>query len=214
MRIVLCDDHCLFLEALSITLTLEGFDVAAATSSPDEAVAAVADLRPDILLIDLRFPDGDGLQTARDVLRAHPGTRVVVITASADPADLLEAERIGVAGYVRKDQRFPHIVAALRRVAEGERWFDKALLRQLVAINAQPTGRPPAVDSLTTQERVVLGCLADGQSTSEIVSRLGISHTTVRGHIQAILSKLGVHSRLQAVALLNEADASQRTVAR
>jgi two-component system, NarL family, nitrate/nitrite response regulator NarL len=204
--LVVCDDHRLFLEALSMALALEGFVVAATTSSPSDALAAVAVHRPEILLLDLRFPHGDGMVTAREVIATFPETRVVVITASAEPADLLEAERAGVAGYVRKDQRLEAIVEALRAVADGHRHFDKALLRRLVADNAQPPVARSALDRLTTQERVVLLCLADGLSTSAMVERLGIGHTTVRSHIQAILSKLGVHSRIQAVALLHEAD--------
>jgi len=206
MRIVVCDDHRLLLEALSNALALQGFTVEAATSAPSEAVAAVRLFDPDLLLIDLAFPDGDGLTAVRDLARSHPRTRVVIITGSDDPAPLLEAMKIGVAGYVRKDQHLDGIVAALRQAANGEPSIDKTLLRRLgSATNGHPRDRP-VVERLTHQERVVLGCLADGLETLEIVSRLGISNSTVRSHIQSILSKLGVHTRLQAVALLNERD--------
>jgi two-component system nitrate/nitrite response regulator NarL len=204
MRIVLCDDHRLLLEALSNALALQGFTVEAATSVPAEAVTAVKLFDPDLLLIDLAFPDGDGLAAAREVLRSRPRTRVVIITGSDDPAPLLEAMKIGVAGYIRKDQRLDGIVAALHQAATGEPSIDKTLLRRLGSLAADQTKQRPAVERLTHQERVVLSCLADGLQTSEIVSRLGISNSTVRSHIQSILTKLGVHSRLQAVALLNE----------
>jgi two-component system nitrate/nitrite response regulator NarL len=204
MRIVVCDDHRLLLEALSTALALQGFTVEAATTDPADAVAAVKLYDPDLLLIDLGFPDGNGLEAARELARSHPRTRVVIITGSDDPAPLLKAMQIGVAGYVRKDLRLDGIVAALRQAAEGVLPIDRALVRRLSSV-AEPLTRPsPAFDLLTGQERVVLGCLVDGLRTSEIVSRLGISNSTVRSHIQAILYKLGVHSRLQAVALLNE----------
>jgi two-component system, NarL family, nitrate/nitrite response regulator NarL len=213
MRIVLCDDHRLLLEALSKALGSQGFTVEAATSRPADAVAAVKLFDPDLLLIDLGFPEGDGLTAAREVARSHPRTRVVVLTGSDDLAPLREAMRIGVAGYVRKDQRLSGIVQALRQAADGESSIDKALLRRLGSPAAEPTKQPHVLDRLTQQETVVLGCLADGLQTSEIVKRLGIRNSTVRSHIQAILSKLGVHSRLQAVALLNETDRPSRAVA-
>ena len=213
MRIVLCDDHRLLLEALSKALGSQGFTVEAATSNPADAVAAVKLFDPDLLLIDLGFPEGDGLTAAREVARSHPRTRVVVLTGSDEVAPLREAMKIGVAGYVRKDQRLGGIVQALRQAAHGESSIDKTLLRRLGSTAAAPTKQPQLLDRLTQQEKVVLGCLADGLQTSEIVKRLGIRNSTVRSHIQAILSKLGVHTRLQAVALLNETDRRTRAVA-
>ncbi len=214
MRIVLCDDHRLLLEALSKALGSQGFTVEAATSRPADAVAAVELFDPDLLLIDLGFPEGDGLSAAREVVRSHPRTRVVVLTGSDELAPLREAMRIGVAGYVRKDQRLSGIVQALRQAADGESSIDKSLLRRLGSAAAGPSKQAHVLDRLTQQEWVVLGCLAEGLQTSEIVTRLGIRNSTVRSHIQAILSKLGVHSRLQAVALLNETSRPSRAVAK
>lgn len=209
MRIVVCDDDRLLLESLSRALALKGFTVEAATSAPREAVAAVRRFRPDVLLIDLGFPDGHGLDAAREVKAGYPETRVVILTASEDPVSLLEADRLGLAGYVGKDQRLDGIAEALRRAAQGKGRVDRALLRRLGGTGTRAAGQLSVLDKLTAQEHVVLGCLGDGLSTSEIVARLGISHTTVRSHIQAILAKLGVHSRLQAVALLRDEDGSR-----
>ena len=212
MRIVVCDDNRLLLEALSNALALQGFTVEAATSAPGEAIAAVRLYDPDILLIDLGFPGADGLSAAREVARYHPRTRVVIITGWDDPAPLLEAMRIGVAGYVRKDQRLDGIVAALRRAAEGETAIDKTLLRRLTSATRDRTPGARRSPDSPSRNASFSGYLADGLQTSEIVSRLGISTSTVRSHIQAILSKLGVHTRLQAVAVFNETDLSQRAV--
>jgi DNA-binding NarL/FixJ family response regulator len=206
VRIVVCDDDRLLVESLAHALELKGFTVEAVTSTPHEAVAAVRHLRPDVLLIDLGFPEGSGLDAAREVRRTYPGTRVVILTASEDPASLLEADKLGLAGYVGKDQRLDGIVEALRRAAEGVGRVDRAQLRRLEGTRDRAAGQRSVLDKLTAQEQVVLGCLGDGLSTSEIVARLGISHTTVRSHIQAILAKLGVHSRLQAVAVLRDGD--------
>jgi DNA-binding NarL/FixJ family response regulator len=212
MRIVVCDDERLLLESLSRALELKGFTVAAATSAPREAVAAVQRLRPDVLLIDLGFPDGDGLDAAREVRRKYPETQVVILTASQDRAPVFEAVKLGLAGYVGKDQRLDGIVEALRRAGQGDGRVDRALLRRVSGTSVRVAGQVSVLEKLTTQERVVLGCLAEGLYTPEIVARLGISPTTVRSHIQAIFAKLGVHSRLQAVAALRNAEGSRRAV--
>lgn len=204
MRIVVCDDDRLLLEALSRALEIKGFTVEATASTSREAVDAVERLRPDVLLIDLGLPDGDGLTAAREVSRRHPETRVVILTASDDPVAVVEADKLGLAGYVGKDVRLDAVVEALQRAAQGEGQVDRAMLRRLSGSRASQDAEPSSLDKLTAQERVVLGCLADGLSTSEIVAKLGISHTTVRSHIQAILDKLGVHSRIQAVAVLRD----------
>jgi DNA-binding NarL/FixJ family response regulator len=210
VRIVVCDDHRLLLEALSHALATRGFTIEAATSSPAEAVAAVKLYDPDLLLVDLSFPDGNGLDAAREVIAHHPRTRVVVLTGSDDPVRALEAARIGVAGYIRKDQRLAAIVDALGRAASDEPWIDARLLRRLRSAVSTPPAHRSRVDELTPQERVVLGMLQEGLSTAEIVRRMGIGNSTVRSHIQAILTKLGVHSRLQAVAMLSHEQPMQR----
>jgi two-component system nitrate/nitrite response regulator NarL len=211
VRIVLCDDHRLLLEALSITLSLQGFTVQAATPEPKQAVEAVRQLDPDLLLMDLGFNEGsDGLIAVREVRRSNPRTRVVIFTGSSDPAPMLEAVKMGVSGVVRKDNRIDNIVTTLRRAAAGESTFDERTLMRMIGAG-QPTQAPRApIDNLTGQERVVLQSLADGKSTSEIVGQLSISQSTVRSHIRSILSRLGVHSRLEAVAVHNETAGARR----
>ena len=210
MRIVVCDDHRLLLEALAHALAKRGFTVEAATLHPAEAVAAVKLYNPDLLLIDLTFPDGNGLDAASEVVAQHPRTRVVVLTGSDDASAVLEAARIGVAGFIRKDQRLSAIVEALGRAASGESWMDASVIRRLRSARpASPAARSP-LDELTRQERIVLGMLQEGLSTAEIVARMGIGNSTVRSHIQAILTKLGVHSRLQAVAMMSHDDPATR----
>jgi DNA-binding NarL/FixJ family response regulator len=201
MRIVVCDDHRLLLEALSHALATQGFTIEAATSSPAEGLAAVDLYDPDLLVVDLSFPDGSGLDVAREVMAQHPRTRVVILTASEDNAAELEAVRIGVAGYIRKDQRLAAIVTALGRAAAGQPWVDATLVRRLRVAEAERAAPRSPEDLLTVKERAVLDMLHEGLSTAEIVARLGIGNSTVRSHIQAILTKLGVHSRIEAVAV-------------
>ena len=210
MRIVVCDDHRVLLEALSHALATRGFIIEAATSSPAEAVAAVKLYDPDLLLVDVSFPDGNGLDAAREVMSHYPRTRVVVLTGSDAAATEIEAARIGVAGYIRKDQRLSAIAEALCRAAAGEPWVDTTALKRLRSAQSNATAPRHPVDDLTRQERVVLAMLEEGLSTAEIVRRMGIGNSTVRSHIQAILTKLGVHSRLQAVAMVGHEPSSQQ----
>ena len=203
MRVVLCDDHRLLLEALASALAGRGYIVEAVTTSPDEAVRAVERLDPDILLTDLSFPDGSGLEAARQVRNRHPRTKVVVITGADDPAFLAQALEIGVAGYVLKGERIEAICAALDAAAAGGFTVHHTLLRQLRRTEPVPRQRTPGQD-LTPRERHVLDLLAQGLETHQIVRQLGVSQSTVRTHVQNILSKLGVHSRLQAVVALDE----------
>ena len=173
MRIVVCDDHRVLLEALSHALATRGFIVEAATSSPAEAVAAVKLYDPDLLLVDVSFPDGNGLDAAREVMSHHPRTRVVVLTGSDDAATAIEAARIGVAGYIRKDLRLSAIAEALCRAAAGEPWVDTSALKRLRSAQSNGTAPRHPVDDLTRQERVVLAMLEEGLSTAEIVRRDG-----------------------------------------
>jgi DNA-binding NarL/FixJ family response regulator len=200
MRVVICDDHRLLLEALATALAARGYTVEALATTPEEAVGAVARLDPDLLLLDLRFPDGHGVDAARQVLGRHPRTRVVVLTGNDDPVALRTALELGVSGYVLKGERIEAICAALEAAARGETSVHRSLLRQIRRTREVPQQRNPVQD-LTAREQEVLELLREGMDTQQIVERLVVSQSTVRTHVQNILSKLGVHSRLQAVAL-------------
>lgn len=202
MKVVICDDHRLLLESLAAALALKGCRVEAAVTTPPEAVRAVGLHAPDILLIDVAFPEGSGLDAARQVCAQHPRTKVVMITGEENPEHLREALEIGVCGYVRKGQRVDSIVEVLATVARGESAFDRDLLNGIRRSAPLPHREPQALDSLTPRERHVLQLLVAGRTTRQIVRQLEVSQSTVRTHVQNILAKLGVHSRLQAVALL------------
>ncbi|MPZ63265.1 MAG: response regulator [Propionibacteriales bacterium] len=209
MRLVLCDDHRLLLEALSTALSARGWTVEATAASPSEAVGAVELHDPDVLVIDLAFPSGSGLDAARMVTQQHPRTKVVILTGLDSPDLVREALEMGVAGYTRKDRSIHAISETLERVTRGEVAVDTALLRRMaVRSMTSPASPRSLLGSLTPRERHVLDLLVDGRNTTEIVTRLNISDSTARTHVQSILSKLGVHSRVQAVALLHHELAS------
>ena len=202
MRIVICDDHRLLLEALATALAGRGYTVEAATTTPGEAMQAVALHDPDLLLIDVNFPTASGLEAARQVTLRHPRTKVVIFTGDDSPEPLVEALRIGVAGYTRKEQPIQSIAKVLDAAARGEAAVDPEMLRRVKSSPSPVPRQRSAVDGLTPREQHVLALLVDGLDTQQIVKRLGVSQSTVRTHVQNILSKLGVHSRLQAVAAL------------
>jgi two-component system, NarL family, nitrate/nitrite response regulator NarL len=206
MRIVICDDHRLLLEALASAVAAHGHTVEAATTTPHDALVSVRLHDPDVLLLDLSFPEGDGLDAAREVIRHHPRTKVVVFTGSNELPPLRAALEIGVAGYVRKDSRIGEIVEAMERANRGETAIDETLLRQLGHSYNRPAVRQTPVDTLTAREKEIVQLLGEGLNTSQLVEVLGITNSTVRSHIQAILSKLRVHSRLQAVAMVAAAE--------
>ena len=203
MRLVICDDHRLLLEALATALAGRGYTIEAAATSPAEAVRAVAMHDPDILLIDVMFPVGSGLDAAREVLAHHPRTKVVMITGTESVEPLMAALELGVSGYTRKDQRVEAIARVIEQAASGEVAIDRELLRGVRSTTRSRQREHTAMDDLTPRERHVLSLLVSGLNTNEIVQQLGVSQSTVRTHVQNIFAKLGVHSRLQAVAALS-----------
>jgi two-component system nitrate/nitrite response regulator NarL len=203
MRIVICDDHQLLLEALATALALHGLTVESAVATPAEAVRAVASNDPDLLLIDVNFPTGSGLEAARTVIAHHPRTMVVMMTGDDDFEPLQQALAMGVTGYLAKDQPVDAIARALELAGRGGTPIDAAMLRRARRPAARVPRQRTPVDDLTARERHILHLLVEGMSTSEMVRALGVSQSTVRTHVQNIFAKLGVHTRLQAVAFLD-----------
>lgn len=203
MRIVICDDHQLLLEALATSLSSRGYVIEAVVTTPVDAVQAVALHDPDVLLLDVMYPEARGLWAARRVVEEQSRTKVVLITGSDAFEPLVEALEIGVAGYLRKDQPISAIARALEAAQSDRPVIDTTMLRQLRrSPHRIPQPRSP-VDTLTARERYVAELMAEGLGTNEIVRRLDVSHSTVRTHVQNILLKLDVHTRLQAVAKLS-----------
>jgi len=198
MRLVLCDDNRILCEALAAVLESHGHRVVAIATCAAEGIAAVSAYRPDACLLDLRLPDGDGLDTARTMGRCHPDTKVVVLSCLTDPSTVAKARRIGVTGFLRKDQSPVSIAAALNVVAGGGVAFDaRTVLRPG---RAAPSGHQP-LGTLTPRETEVLRRIVAGQSTRQMASEMNVSVSTLRSYVKNILAKLGAHSRLQAAAI-------------
>lgn len=203
MRVLVCDDHRLLAESLARAIQAAGHDVVDIVATPDEAVEAVQQHRPDVLLLDLGFPRGDALVAAREIGLLHPSTRIVVLTGSDSLDRAREALEAGVAGYLRKDERVDRIIETLQRCVDGDRVVDETTLRRLTRQPVRSEPKEPT-QLLTPRELDVARLLQAGLTTAEIVHELGIQESTVRRHVQGIFAKLSVHSRIQAVARLGD----------
>ncbi len=197
MRVLVVDDHKLFAEAVQLALARHGMDAMIATTA-DEALDAAARHDPDVILLDIGLPDRSGLVLGREILQKHPTTKIVIVTSLEDQRALQEAVKCGFHGFLTKDTKLPQLVRAIRDVAEGQ-----LVVPHRLAIRRK-NGESEEVDllasQLTRREREVLGLLVAGANSTEIARALTVSPNTVRTHVQSILAKLQVHSRLEAVA--------------
>lgn len=202
MSLLLCDDHLLLLEALAGALSARGQEVVATLTHPADVADAAAALDPDVCLLDVYFPDGDGIQAAREVQRRAPRTKVLMLSASSNPDVVRDAFAAGAVGFVQKDEDIESILAAVDMASRDEVVLRPGLLHAVLVPDKTEPGRGSRPDQywLTERERGVLARLVAGESTSIIASELGMATSTTRTHIQNVLVKLGVHSRLQAVA--------------
>lgn len=197
LRIVLCDDHRLFIEPFAAALGRRGNHVVVITK-PGVLFRAVERHRPDLCVVDLKFPTASGLDLLAELRRRYPACKVVILSGSASAHDAAAAAALGAAGFLHKDQRISLIFDALDRIAAG-------------ATVTPPPRRPDSgerdhvgwlIEQLTKREREVLHRLISAEDTLDIARAMGVAPSTARTHLQNVLFKLGVHNRLQAVALV------------
>ena len=204
--VLLADDQALVRVGLRKILENEpDTTVVAETGNGEEAVAAAARYRPDVVLMDIRMPVLDGIEATRRIVRDRPATRVLVLTTFGLDTYVYDALRSGASGFMLKDAPPEEIAAAVRIVASGEALLAPAVTRAVIEEfarqppAAEPPGPPPALAELTPREREVLDLLARGLSNPEICERLVISEATAKTHVARILQKLDLRDRVQAV---------------
>ncbi len=203
MRLVLCDDNRILCDALAAALEARGHQALAIATTASDCVAAVAGCRPDACLLDLRFPGGeDGLGAASAITQNYPDTAVLVLSALTDPATSSQVRKIGVAGFLGKDQNIDQIADALDVIAAGGQVFSPVPARAPAPRRAQARPANPLC-ALTQREREVLRRIADGQSTGQMAREMEITTSTLRTYVRNALAKVGVHSRLEAAALVS-----------
>jgi DNA-binding NarL/FixJ family response regulator len=220
IRVLLADDQRIVREGLSMLVgLLPGVEVAGTAADGAEALALAAELRPDVVLMDLRMPRCDGVQATRTLHEASPEIKVIVLTTYADDRSVIDALRAGARGYLTKDAGADEIQQALRKVTSGQAVIDPAVQHHLVdavagdagrspaPASAQPSGRVGGASSgarlphgLTPREAEVLALIAEGLSNAEIAARLVVSEATVKSHVNHLLSKTGARDRAQAVS--------------
>lgn len=205
MRLVLCDDNRILCEALASVLQARGHLTLAIAISAANAVAAVATHQPDACLLDLRFPDGSGLDAAQAIRRCQPDTKILVLSCIADPSAVSEAKKMGVAGFLRKDLRADTIIDALDVIGAGGTAFGPKYSGQASQGNTSPSPREDPLGALTPRETQVLRRIVAGQSTGQMAREMDVATSTLRSYIKNILAKLGAHSRLQAAAIASRA---------
>ncbi|MFD9567749.1 response regulator [Streptomyces sp. NPDC059994] len=203
MRVVVADDQSVVREGIVMLLgLLPGVEVVGAAKDGEEAVALVAEVAPDVVLMDLRMPRCDGAEATRRIRSAYPGTQVVILTTYADDDSLFPALQAGARGYLTKDAGGDEIVRAIQDVLAGQAGLAPSVQRRLLErVMAPPPATAPAVlpDGLTGREGEVLGLVAEGLSNPEISRALHISTATVKTHINNIFAKTGARDRAQAV---------------
>lgn len=211
VKVVVCDDQQILVDSLALALRKQGLEVLAAVATPAECLQAVARQHPEVCLLDLYLPrPDDGLGTTRAIRAEHPATEVLILSGVASPQMLSKAIDAGVAGIIRKDQTVDKIAAAIRQVARHEPAFQTDLIRDVVRhLAAKPAKEP--WDYLTEREREVLRRIAAGESTKQMARSMMVAASTVRTYAQNVLTKLGVHSRLEAAAIAARADLSDES---
>ena len=207
-RILIADDHAVFREGLRFVLGSEqDMEVVGEAATGKEVVERVAELGPDVVLMDIKMPDLNGIEATRLILGANPGVGVVVLTMFEDDDSVFSAMRAGARGYVLKGADPSEILKVVRAVAEGEAHFGTEIARRLTDFFSAPRPASPAepFPELTAREREVLDLIAQGHSNARIAKLLFVSPKTVRNHISRIFTKLQIADRTQAILRAREA---------
>ncbi len=212
ITILIADDHALFRDGLRAVFgSIPDTEVVGEAATGEEAVARVADLQPDVVLMDVQMPDLNGIEATRKILDAYPRVAVVVVTMFEDDDSVFAAMRAGARGYVLKGADQDEILKVIRAVANGEAHFGPKIAERLMGFFSAPRPATPAeaFPELTAREREILDLITRARSNQQIASHLFVSPKTVRNHISNIFAKLRVADRTQAVIRAREAGLGQ-----
>ena len=208
IRVLLADDEALMRSGLRMILeSEEDIEVVGEAADGGQAAAAAADLRPDVVLMDIQMPAVDGLEATRRVLGAGGATRVLILTTFERDEYVFEALRAGASGFLLKNTPADGLVAAVRVIARGDALLSPSVTRRLIEHFARPAPAPRVtarLDALTDAERAMLRRLSAGRTDADLAEELQVSQTMAKIQVRQLLTKLGLHDRVQAVVLAYE----------
>ncbi|MFF5293777.1 response regulator [Paractinoplanes globisporus] len=201
IRVMVVDDHPMWREAVGRDLAAAGYEVVATTGEGRQAVRIAAAARPDVVVLDLQLPDVSGVEVINGLRAALPEVRILMLSASGEQQDVLDAVKAGAAGYLLKSAGPAEFLDAVSRTAAGDTVFTPGLaglvLGEFRRLAVEPAGSDPGAPRLTERETEVLRLVAKGLSYRQIAERLVLSHRTVQNHVQNTLGKLQLHNRVE-----------------
>jgi DNA-binding NarL/FixJ family response regulator len=205
VRIMLVDDHEVVREGLKTLLVRrEGFQVIAQAGTVAEAITEAARANPDVIVMDVRLPDGSGIEACREIREAQPETKVIILTSYADDDAVFASILAGASGYVLKQTRGGAVADAIAAVARGESLLDPGVTQKVMermrSANARKEKDP--LDALNDQEHKILALIAEGKTNKEIAAEVFLSDKTVKNYVSSILTKLNLRRRSEAAAFI------------
>ena len=213
-RVFLLDDHEIVRRGLRELLDSEpDLEVCGEAATAEEARARIPPTRPDVAVLDVRLPDGNGVEVCRDIRSAHPEIRCLMLTSYADDEAILDAVLAGAHGYVLKQVRGDELLAAIRRLAAGDSLLDPAITHRVLERVRRAPEEDERFGRLTEQERRILALLADGLTNRQIGERLFLAEKTVKNYVSNVLSKLGMQRRTEAAVYAARRDEHQQLTA-
>lgn len=212
IRVFLLDDHEVVRRGLQALLTAEpDIEVTGEAGTVASALDQLPVLRPDVAVLDVRLPDGDGISVCREIRSTLPGTVCLMLTSYGDDQALLGAIMAGAAGYVLKQTCGSDLVSAVRTVAAGQSMLDTHAARLVMERLRDPMVSIDPLSSLTGQEKRVIDLIGEGLTNKQIAEHMSLSEKTVKNYVAALLAKLGMHRRAQAAAFIaRQADSQDR----
>jgi DNA-binding NarL/FixJ family response regulator len=205
IRILLVDDHEVVREGLRALLSRrEGFQIVGQAGTVAEAIDEAQRTRPDIVVMDVRLPDGSGIEACREIREAMPETKVIILTSYADDDAVFASILAGASGYVLKQTRGRALADAIDAVARGESLLDPAITQKVMERLRTSTERRASdpLDALNEQEHKILGLIAEGKTNKEIAGEVFLSDKTVKNYVSSILTKLNLRRRSEAAAFI------------
>jgi two-component system, NarL family, response regulator DevR len=201
IRIFLLDDHEIVRTGLrSLLEAADGFTVVGEASTVGEALDRIPPTHPDVAILDVRLPDGSGIEVCREIRSSSPEIACVMLTSYADDEALFAAIMAGASGYVLKQVGSSDLVGDVRKVAQGQSLLDPALTERVLERLRDGSADDPLLAGLTPQERRILDLIADGQTNRQIAAALFLAEKTVKNYVSNMLSKLGMERRTQAAS--------------